>query len=182
MASKGGSAAEKHCTGLAQLDEDEELDEASAAALPPSLLASAAGASADFLPMSELELGAEIGHGGFSRVYRGKWTPGAGAAAGGGPREVAIKRMPLVDKDAMKYLNSELAILKCVASPRRRRIRVDAFARSKKGLAARWRAPHRLLRASTLLRARALSRAGVARTRTLSSTTVRRSRGRKFSL
>ena len=108
MASKGGSAAEKH-TGLAQLDEDEELDEASAAALPSSLLASER--AADFLPMSELALGAEIGHGGFSRVFRGTWTPGGG----GEPREVAIKRMPLVDKDAMKYLNSELAILKCAA-------------------------------------------------------------------
>ena len=107
------SAAEKHNTGLAQLDEDEELDEASAAALPSSLLASER--AADFLPMSELALGAEIGHGGFSRVFRGTWTPSAAAAAGSGPREVAIKRMPLVDKDAMKYLNSELAILKCAA-------------------------------------------------------------------
>lgn len=56
------------------------------------------------LNLSEISLGPEIGHGAFSHVYKGSFQG----------HEVAVKKMKLVDRDGMKYLESELAMLKCV--------------------------------------------------------------------
>lgn len=78
------------------LREHEALDDAR---LPPEFRR--AGPS---LELAELELKEQIGSGAFSKVYRGMYKG----------QEVAVKTMP-VDKDAAKYLESELAILKCVA-------------------------------------------------------------------
>lgn len=54
------------------------------------------------ISLSELTIGSEIGHGAFSHVYRGLFRG----------KEVAIKKMKLADRDALKYLESELALLK----------------------------------------------------------------------
>lgn len=62
------------------------------------------------LNLSEISLGPEIGHGAFSHVYKGSFQG----------HEVAVKKMKLVDRDGMKYLESELAMLKCVPPQRPR--------------------------------------------------------------
>lgn len=77
---------------LAPLREHEELEDGRL----PDFKAPAAS-----LDLAELSIGAEIGRGGFSRVYEGTYKG----------EKVAIKKMPLTDKDAAKYLDSELAIL-----------------------------------------------------------------------
>ncbi len=81
--------------GLATVVEHEELDDR----VPADFKRHSSDA---MLPLEAIELGEEIGRGGFSRVYLGTYKG----------TKVAVKKMPLVDRDAVKYLDSELAILK----------------------------------------------------------------------
>lgn len=59
--------------------------------------------AADFaVPFSDIELGAKIGAGAFSQVYRAKFKG----------TDVAVKKLKVSVKDLDKYLATELAILK----------------------------------------------------------------------
>lgn len=94
MAGRGGA-------GLATVREHEELDDGR---VPHDFKRMSSDA---MLALEDIEMKEEIGRGGFSHVYLGTYK---GA-------QVAVKKMPLVDKDAVKYLDSELAILKNFDSP-----------------------------------------------------------------
>lgn len=87
MAAKGGLAPLKEDESF----EDERIPAGMKRADPDTLL-----------NLSEISLGPEIGHGAFSHVYKGSFQG----------HEVAVKKMKLVDRDGMKYLESELAMLK----------------------------------------------------------------------
>lgn len=92
---------------LVAVHEDETLEEGDerlpAGMSGPSAMGVGGGASA-LLNLDELVISEEIGRGAFSVVFRGTFRGD----------EVAIKRMPLADKDAMKYLEAEVALLTCV--------------------------------------------------------------------
>lgn len=80
---------------LAPLAEDEEvLDER----LPESFRKKAE----NLAKFEDIVFGEEIGSGAFSKVFRGSYQG----------KEVAIKKMHLTERDAEKYLQTELGILK----------------------------------------------------------------------
>lgn len=68
------------------------------------------------LPYKKLVLGEQIGHGAFSRVFKGTYQ--------GVPVAIKVMRLPgsakATPKDEDKYLHTELAILKCVGAERAR--------------------------------------------------------------
>lgn len=93
--------AARGSAGLATVREHEELDDGR---VPHDFKRMSSDA---MISLEDIEMKEEIGRGGFSHVYLGTYK---GA-------QVAVKKMPLVDKDAVKYLDSELAILKNFDSP-----------------------------------------------------------------
>lgn len=101
-ASAGGGGGGK--LALEAVREGEELE----GRLPDGF----SGSSPDsLLSLSSLSLGEEIGHGAFSKVYRGEF---AGAT-------VAVKKMAMTGKDAVKYLETEVALLKYASEGGRER-------------------------------------------------------------
>jgi hypothetical protein len=94
MATRGGGT-------LAALPEDAEVDDDR---LPSQFAAGGAAVADSMIPLDQLEILEQIGEGAFSKVYRGRLRG----------NEVAVKKQVMAEKDAEKYLYSELAILKWV--------------------------------------------------------------------
>jgi hypothetical protein len=90
--------AAKAAARLGALPEDAEVDDDR---LPQQFRRQA---QESLLDLNMLHIGAEVGHGAFSKVYRGDFQG----------HDVAIKKILVTEKDMEKYLTTELAILKCV--------------------------------------------------------------------